>query len=176
MPRIRSSLRAAAAVAVLLLLSACTVTFLPGETEVRTRGRVTFGFELDPVIRSFAPARGEGSTYRVGEAIAFDIRTDRDGYVTLSAIDPDGDVYVFARDLYVRAGTTRITGPSSRTEFALVPPRGLHRVRASFTDAPTRGRVTYRGVAGGDAWTATIRTDIRPAQVRAVEETHFYLR
>lgn len=177
----RKSLLAPALALLALLLAACTVTVVPGEgTRVQTRvsGRVTFGLELDEVIREFQPTRGHGATYYVGDTISFRIRTDRDGFVTLSAIDPDGSVYVFARNLYVEGGYTQVlSGTNPRTEFLLTPPRGPHRVRASFTpDRTDVSRVTYRGRRGDDAWTNSIVVELRPYDVRDIAETSFYLR
>lgn len=169
-----------AAAALVALLSACTVTFVPGETTVRTRveGRVSFGLELSDVIEVFEPTQGHGSTYYVGDTISFRVRTNQDGWLTLSAIDPDGFVYVFARNLFVEGGRTRIiSGTSPRTEFVLTPPRGFHRVRATFTPSRTdEGRVTYRGRSGENAWTNSIVVELRPYPVRDVVETNFTLR
>ena len=177
----RTTVIAALFAALALLVSACTVTVVPGEgTTVRTRvsGQVTFGIDLSDVILEFAPTRGRGATYYVGETISFRVRSDRDGYVTLTAIDPDGSVYVFARNIWIEGGYAQeISGTSPRTEFLLTPPRGYHRVRASFTPSRTdEGRVSYRGRSGVDAWTNSIAVELRPYDVRDVAETSFYLR
>jgi hypothetical protein len=158
-----------------LLLTACTVTVRPGP--VQLSGQVRFGIEVSSIIQMFEPTRGAGATYYVGEDIAFRVLTAQDGYLTLSAIDPDGTVYTFARNLYVRGGQVQIlAGPDSRSVFSLVPPRGFHRVRAAFTPTPTGGSVVYRGVFGEGQWTQTIAADLRPYSVRDVVQTSFYLR
>lgn len=158
-----------------LLLTSCTLTISPGNVTVG--GSVRFGIELSPVIQVFEPTRGAGSSYSVGEAISFRILTDRSGYVTLSAIDPDGRVYVFARNIYVRGGqTTVISGQDSRTIFTLQPPRGLHRVRAAFTPSATgTASITYTNVYGEDNWTRIVVNDVRPYQVRDIVETRFFI-
>lgn len=172
--------RVAAALALVLALGGCTVYLTDGETSVRTsvRGRITFGVPLNDVISYFAPTRGAGANYRVGESIAFDIRTDRSGYVTLTSIDPDGYVHTFSRNIYVRGGSRQtIEGPDARHIFTVDPPRGLLRIRASFTSSRTDpGRVSYRDKRGEDAWTQSISVDVRPYDVRDVVETHIYVR
>jgi hypothetical protein len=156
-----------------VVLTSCRVTITPGTVSFDAR----FGIELSPVIQVFEPTRGSGASYVVGDSIAFRILTDRSGYITLSAIDPDGDVYVFARNIFVRGGeTTTISGLDSRTIFTLQPPRGLHRVRAAFTPSQTNtATFTYRSVRGDDNWTRIIVSEVRPFEVRDIAETRFFL-
>jgi hypothetical protein len=169
-----SRLMVGVVLALVVLLSSCTVVFEP--VPVTVRGRVRFGIEVNDVIQVFEPTRGSGAIYRLNERIAFRIRTDRDGYITLTAIDPTGDVYVLVRNFFVRGNqTTIISGPDARSEFVLVPPRGLHRVRAAFTPTRTSGSVTYRGVSGEGRWTQTIVAEVRGAEVRDIAETRFFL-
>lgn len=163
-----------------LVLGGCTIYLSDGETSVRTsvRGRITFGVPLQEVITRFTPTRGVGANYRVGESIAFDIRTSSDGYVTLTSIDPDGYVHTFARNIFVSGGTTQtIEGPDRRHIFTVDPPRGLLRIRASFTSGRTdTSRVRYRDQRGEEAWTQSISVDVRPYDTRDVVETHIYVR
>ncbi len=71
--------------------------------------------------------------------IRFRIRTNQSGYVTLTAIDPDGLIYPLSRNIYIQAHrTTIIPTPDMGVEFVAAPPVGLHRVRASFTPSPYR--------------------------------------
>ena len=157
-----------------LVLTSCTLYVTPGDVSVS--GRVSFGISVSDVILTFEPTRGTGAAYYVGENIAFRVLTARDGYLTLTAIDPDGTVYTLARNLYVRGGRVQvIEGPNAASVFSLVPPRGFHRVRASFTSDPTSGRVSYQGVYGEEAWSRTIRAELDPYEVRDVAETNFYL-
>lgn len=172
--------RLIAAAALVLVLGGCTVYLSDGETSVRSsiRGRITFGVPLHDVITRFTPTKGAGANYRVGESIAFDIRTTSDGYVTLTSIDPDGYVHTFARNIFVRGGVRQtIEGPDRRHIFTVDPPRGLLRIRASFTSGRTdSSRVSYRDKRGEDAWTQSIAVDVRPYDRRDVVETHIYVR
>lgn len=156
-----------------VLLAGCRVTITPGNVSVNAG----FGIELSPVIQLFEPTRGSGASYFVGDAISFRILTDRSGYITLSAIDPDGTVYVFARNIFVRGGeTTTMSGADSRTIFTLQPPRGLHRVRAAFTPSQTNtATFTYQSVRGEDGWTSIIVNEVRPYEIRDIAETRFFL-
>lgn len=160
---------ALAALAVALLASACTIYVRPG-------GLVTGDITLNPVIQDFRPSRGEGSTYNIGENVEFRIVTSQSGYVTLTALDPDGRIYVFERNVPVGAGTTYLPLAGSRHVYSVAPPRGLQRVRASFTSTPTDGTVRYVGRYGDGEWSSAITIDIRPAPVRDVAETSFYIR
>lgn len=154
-----------------LVLSACTIYVRPG-------GPVAVGVPLDNVIVDFQPTRGAGATYRVGDRIEFRIRTTQSGYVTLSAMDPDGRVYVFARNIYVPAHRTVILPTADmRVSFNAAPPRGLHRIRASFTSARTDpSHVHYIGRHGEGAWTTAIEVDIRGYPVRDVAVTTLTIR
>jgi hypothetical protein len=156
--------RRRAAIALLLVvalfLPACTVTFLPDPTTPRVdvpRPAPTptrFG-----VIERFESVQ---SVYRVGDRVAFRIRTQRPGYVTLTAFDPDGTTYVIARNVPVRGNRTEtIPDPFGRTTFVAYPPTGPHIVRAHFTPEPTPERVSFRGIGSMDAWTNAIFLEIR---------------
>jgi hypothetical protein len=166
----RSSLRIFPLLAVLaLLVSACTIYVRPGTVS-------DVDVDLSDVIVDFRPTRGEGSTYYVGEEIEFYIDTTQSGYVTLSAIDPDGSVYVFSRNIPVGPGRTVLPLPSQRVAFSAAPPRGFHRVRAHFTPQRTDETVTFRGRYGDGEWTSAITLEIRAYPVRDVEETYLYIR
>ncbi len=134
---------------------------------------------LNNVVSVFEPSRGLGATYRQGEAISFNVYAFQDGYLTLTALEPDGDVYVFSRNIFIRGGeNVLLSGPDSRHTFGieLDAPRGIHRVRASFTSNPTDiSVVTYSNVIGDDGWTQSIRADISPYTVRDVVETSFFV-
>jgi Domain of unknown function (DUF4384) len=160
---------------VCLGLTGCRIIVTPGNVSVD--GNVRFGIIVSPIIQVFEPTRGSGASYFVGDSISFRILTDRSGYVTLTAIDPDGSVYVLVQNFYVQGGfTTTISGPNDRSIFTLQPPRGLHRVRAAFTPSPTgTARITYQSVRGDDNWTRIIVTDVSPYQVRDIVETRFFI-
>ena len=156
-------------------LSACTVYVTPDGNVV---GGGFGGLETEEVITEFQPDRGDGATYDIGDDITFRVRTTRDGYLTLSSLNPDGNVDVFGRNIFVRAGrTTLIPGLDSRVAYQVGGPSGLNRVRASFTPRETdTGRVTYSGRNGQDIWTQTIESDISDYDVRDVAQTSFYAR
>lgn len=170
--RPRAYLRAVGLVALLTVaLSACTIYVRPGAS-------VDVGVSLNDVILSFQPTRGDGATYYVGDTIEFAIRTSESGYVSLTAMDPDGSVYVFARNVYVPGNrTVLLPTPEMNVTFSAGPPTGYHRVRASFTSGRTdTTRVTYRGRSGNGAWTSAIELDIRGYPVKDVAETSLVIR
>lgn len=154
-------------------LSACTVYVRPGQP---SSGQISV--PLNDVITDFQPSRGAGAVYYLGENIQFRIRTNQSGYITLSAMDPDGRVYVLARNIYVPAyRTTILPTPEMRVTFSAAPPTGFHRVRASFTSSPTNtGQVRYQGRSGLQAWSIAIDHDIDGYPVRDVAETTLTIR
>lgn len=152
-----------------ILLSACTIT-------VRPSGVGSADFPLNTVIEEFRPTRGSGASYSIGENIEFLIVVNQPGFVTLSAIDPDGSVYVFARNLRVNAGANYLPNVSDRVVYSAGAPRGLHYVRASFTPGRTDASVTYRGRSGNGEWNSAINLEIRSFPVRDVAETTLYIR
>lgn len=90
-----------------------------------------------PVVAEFAPTRGAGSVYALGDSISFRVRTTASGYATLTATGPDGAASVLARDVYVAGGTdTTFPTPGERVTYTLAPPRGLQRVTLSFSSTP----------------------------------------
>jgi Domain of unknown function (DUF4384) len=160
---------------ILITLSSCIPVFVTPDGTV-----VGIGFDnLSDVIVVFEPSRGLGATYRQGDPIAFTVRTLQDGYLTLTALEPDGDVYVFSRNIFIRGGETIfLSGPDSRNIFSLEfnAPRGIHRVRASFTPSQTNtNSVTYSNIIGNDGWTQSISAEISPYSVRDVVETSFFV-
>ncbi len=146
------------------LLSACTIT-LEGLT-------LTYRLDLSPAILRFEPDRGAGATYFVGEEIRFLLTLDRPGWVSLVVIDPDGRTYELDR-LYLERGTHLL--PRGAYRYRLIPPRGLHRVRAVYTEAPPSPRVRIEGVYTD--WDARLRVYLEASGARGygVAETHFYL-
>ncbi len=160
---------AVAAVLVALLVSACTITVRPGSV-----GGIDVAF--NNVIEEFRPTRGDGASYRVGDQIEFRLVVNQPGYITLSAIDPDGRVYVFARNVPVERGVNYLPTRGQRVVYSAGPPRGLHYVRASFTSGRTDSTVTYRGRMGNGEWNSAIQLEVRSFPVRDVVETSLYIR
>lgn len=173
--RRRVAARLLAALALVVMLGGCTVYVVEGEPS--TRGTISLSFNLDQVITQFQPVRGAGATYLVGERVSFAVRTRESGYVTLTALDPDGSVYTLARNIFVRAGQTRvIPGEDSRVEFVANPPTGRHRVRATFTSERTdQNRVRYEGRTGEEGWTSAIRVELQDDEIRDVAETYLFV-
>jgi TolB-like protein len=83
--------------------------------------------------------RTNKENYEIKDKIIFNIETDRDGYLTLLDINPNGDITVifpnkFHRDNFIRAGkTTQVPSPSYGFEFHLQGPAGLERIKAIVT-------------------------------------------
>ena len=110
----------------------------------------------------------------MGQAISFRLHSRESGYVTLSALDPDGAFYTFARNIYVRAGENVIRGPSSNLRFFTTGPYGRHYVRAAFTSSPSR-EVVVSSRRGVDAWNRSIDAQVRDANVRDVAQTFYWV-
>lgn len=144
-----------AVVALVATTAACTITFVPADVVVD----VDRPAPRPAVIQRFESVR---SSYRVGDSVAFRIATATSGYVTLTAIDPDGSVYVIARNVRVEGGgrTQVIPGPDARIVFVAAPPTGWHAVRAHFTPRRTAESVVYGGAVGTEAWFARIRLEL----------------
>lgn len=162
--RLRSILSVAL---IAVLASACTVVVQPGTGGIGN---------LDGVIVDFRPTRGVGATYNVGDEIQFLIQTSSPGFVTLTAIDPDGRVYVISRNIAVSGGTTILPTAEQRVVFNAAPPRGFHRVRASFTSTRTSETVVYSGRRGDGEWSNAISIEINPAPLRDMRETNLTIR
>ncbi|SDF10113.1 protein of unknown function [Thermus arciformis] len=146
------------------LLSACTVT-LEGLT-------LTYRLDLTPAILRFEPDRGTGATYFVGEEVRFFLTLESPGWVSLVVQDPDGHTYELDR-FYLPRGTHVL--PPGAYRYVLTPPRGLHRVRAVYTDTEP-GALRLEGVYTD--WDARLRVYLEASRARRyqVAETHFYVR
>lgn len=146
------------------LLSACTLT-LEGVT-------LTYRLDLTPAILRFEPDRGTGATYFVGEEVRFFLTLESPGWVSLVVQDPDGYTYELDR-FYLTRGTHVL--PPGAYRYVLTPPRGLHRVRAVYTDTEP-GALRLEGVYTD--WDARLRVYLEASRTRRyqVAETHFYVR
>ena len=167
-------IRALAALALVFSLAGCAIVVEPWPNHWTISTSTTVRVSA---IQEFRPNLGHGASYRVGDPISFRIRTSEDGYVTLTAIDPDGSVYVFARNIPVRGGRSEIIdGPSPRQGFWIAPPTGPHVVSAHFTPGRTDGSVVFIGVRGYDRWQARIQLELRSFPRGDVAETRFTVR
>jgi hypothetical protein len=155
--------------ALALGLSACTVTVQPN-LSIQGGG--------SNLITGLRPDRGEGSTYRVGEAVRFNLTTRTPGYVTLLALQSNGYASVLAQNVYVGAGTTTFPRPGDNVVYNLAEPRGLQRVRAIFTRVRPTTSVVLSGIYDGNRWNATTTAYLNPYAPadRDVQETYLYIR
>lgn len=148
------------------LLSACTLVVEPAGLSL------TYRLDFGRAILRFEPDRGPGGVYYLGEEVRFFLTLAEPGWVALFVEDPDGHTYGLDR-FYLTQGTHVL--PPGAYRYTLVPPRGLHRVWAVYTDrAPTTLRLegVYRDFEG------VLRLYLEATQARRYDraETFFYLR
>lgn len=174
--RLVPSTRLVSLLAVALLLTGCTILVEPLDVHVRPP-TVTTPSAQQALIRQFYPTRGPGASYHIGEQVGFRVLTNEDGYITLTAIDPTGEVYVFARNVPVRGGrSVVIDGISPRQRFVITAPEGLHRVSAHFTPARTDERIVFLGIRSYTSWQARIRLELSSFPRGDIAETRFTVR
>jgi len=154
------------------LLSACTLTIRPGDVSVG----VGFDVELSNVITRLEPDRGVGSTYYVGDEVRFIITLRQPGYVSLVAIDPDGRTYEFEHGVYLEAGTHVLPLPQMRHRYIVDYPTGKQRIRAIYTDSRPAA-IHFQGVYTRKRFNERLRLYFHEcyAQTRDVAETYFYI-
>ena len=171
------------ALALTLVLSGCTYLLNPNQYSISSYTTPTGSQAYSTSYGNsyFVPTRGTGSQYLVGESIQFQAQSPQSGYMTLTAIDPDGSTYVFEENVPVRAGQT-ISLPDSSKTYSLTPPRGLHRIQAAFSVQPIRNtQVIYYVDQNGSVFhVQEPNGSVSPSQVAAeaniVLESYFYLR
>ena len=94
-----------------------------------------------PFALDFAFVGGDGR-FELGDPIAFRVTSERDGYLTLVDLAPDGTVSVifpneYATENRVSAGeTTEFPTPAMDLEFRAIEPTGRGVVRAFVTERP----------------------------------------
>lgn len=175
------------ALALTALLSACTVTFLPGEPSDAERPTPpTEAVRPDPTRperpQASAALPGQGSilqfeiapnTIRPSSTMIFRTRFARAGYLTVSALAPNGRVEVLLRNVPVTPGFQLVppvgAPPSERVQASA--PIGTWIVRAQFAEVRTVAR--YQNVQGYDAWTSAVADDLRGAANASVYETSY---
>lgn len=150
-------------------LSACSVSVRPNLTLQGAYGNL---------ITSLRPDRGEGSSYVVGEAVRLSVTTRSAGYLTLVALQSNGNASVLARNVYVNPGTTTFPRPQDGVVYNVAAPRGVQRVRAIFTRVRPTSDFVISGVYDGNRWNAVTTEYVSPyAEAdRDVQETFFYIR
>ena len=173
---------------VAVLLSGCTVTFLPGDPVdvVRPAPPTDVVRPAPPtdVVRPPAPASlpGEGSillfevtpnNIHPSRTLIFRTRFARAGYLTVSAMAPNGRVEVLLHNVPVAPGFQLVppvgAPPSERVQAS--GPFGSWIVRAQFAEVRTPAR--YQNVQGYEAWTVAVADDLRGAANASVFETSY---
>ena len=77
--------------------------------------------------------------YEINEKIVFYVKSDKNGYLTMLDVGPNGDITVifpnkFHRDNLIRAGVTyQVPSPNYGFEFDVRGPAGLERIKAIVT-------------------------------------------
>ena len=77
--------------------------------------------------------------YEIHEKIVFYVKSEKNGYLTMLDIGPNGDITVifpnkFHRDNFIRAGVTyQVPSPNYGFEFDVQGPAGLERIKAIVT-------------------------------------------
>lgn len=77
--------------------------------------------------------------YEIKEKIVFYVKSEKNGYLTLLDVSPNGDITVifpnkFHRDNFIRAGVTyQVPSPDYGFEFNLQGPSGLERIKSIVT-------------------------------------------
>lgn len=116
----------------------------------------SFGVEV------FLDKGGDTPLYRVGERIAISVRTERDAYVYLYSLQPDGSITQilpnrFDEDNFLSAGRTRTYPPNNAGYvFNVEPPTGLSRVVAVASTRPLDTRELARFEVGAAFATSDI--------------------
>lgn len=169
---IRRLLAAAMAVAA---MTACTVTFQPGDDATVDRPRPPGTVPTPPTTSDRprpqpAPELPSDAAFRLfelgptviypGSQLYFRVAVREAGFVTISALGPDGRVVVLVRDASVPAGSRPSIVPaigSSNPPLA-GGPAGSWRVRAQWSPRATNAR--YDGLQGLEAWTAAIAANL----------------
>jgi hypothetical protein len=103
--------------------------------------------------------------------IYFRFQVRRGGYLTVSALAPDGRVAMLARDVQVGTGPRLYPEVGSDLRIQASAPAGVWRVRAEWTPQPTGAR--YTGVRGLDAWTAAIAANLAGVSDASVAEAAY---
>ncbi|SEJ85625.1 protein of unknown function [Deinococcus reticulitermitis] len=150
-------------------LSACTVTVRPN---------TGLAVSSSNLITRFAPTKGVGANYFVGEAVSFNVTTRAPGYLTLLALNPDGSANVLAQNVYVAAGTTVFPRPQDGVTYNVAPQRGLQLVRAIFLRVRPTTDLVLGGSYDNGRWNTVTNAYVAPYAYadRDVQETYLYIR
>lgn len=182
----RRPLAIAFAVAFALLASGCTVTFLPpidaggGAAVDRPRTPTDVDRPRPPEPSPLLPDDAGFRVFEIaplniypGSQMYFRVSVRRSGYLTISAMDPDGRVRVLVRDYPIEAGGSPVRVPPVGTPEPVEgrAPEGTWRLRAAWSPQPIDAR--YDALRGLDAWTDALRADLAPFADASVFEAAY---
>jgi len=188
MPRLGTAL---AALALFVLASACTVTFLPpGDAPPPSAAERPQPPAATEPVRPQPPRPVAGlpsdadffvfevgpSTIYPSDQLYFRVQVLRPGYLTVSAMAPNGRVVVLLSDVAIGVLpiTTILPRADSRTPVLASGPVGAWRVFAQLTPAPAGAR--YGGLQGLDAWTGAIAANLARFDRASVIESAYEVR
>ena len=172
-----------------VLLSGCAVTFVPSDRPDGTRPTPPTDVvrpsptrpDVDrPVVPAALPSQGSilqfevtPNNIRPSRTLIFRTRFARAGYLTVSAMAPNGRIEVLLRNVPVAPGFQLVppvsAPPPERVQASA--PMGTWIVRAQFAEVRTAAR--YQNVQGYDAWTAAVVDDLRGAANASVFEAAY---
>ena len=194
-PTRRSALARALVIGALAAsISACAPVFVPGAPTDGLRPSPTEAVRPDPtrpdptrpdpsrpVTGAALPAQGSILQFEVtpdnirpSSTLVFRTRFAQAGYLTVSAMAPNGRIDVLLRNVPVTPGLLQLVppvgaSPSERVQASA--PFGTWIVRAQFSQVRTEAR--YQNVQGYDAWTVAVANDLRGAANASVFETSY---
>ena len=124
------------------------------------------------VLSAFAPDRGEGGVYKLGEQVKFNIVLNQAGYLTLISYEPKDKVVPFEVNVRLLAGKQVFPRPEDRqgnaqAAYLIVPPTGTNRVIALYTDIPLNG--LPRGINDQAMLETKLRAALESSQVKTFD-------
>lgn len=154
-------------------LSACTM-------QTAARPNQGLNGSVRNLVVAVTPDKGEGASYRQGEAVRLRVGVQEPGYLTLVARQPNGSAQVLVRDVPLERGTYIFPRDGQDDTFAAALknlPQGRQAVRAIFTRQRPATELVVTGVYDQNRWNAVGYQDFRQlsAADRDVQETYFQI-
>ncbi len=134
-------------------------------------------FGVQEIISNFAPDRGEGGSYKVGEFVKISFTLSRAGYISLISMDPDTTTGEVERSIAMKAGnnvlprSNDVNATGAKAAYKVFPPTGKQRIILLFTDTPVGKTVRFEGKLDQDALNAKIDAYFYDAKTRDVAES-----
>lgn len=151
-------------------LTACTL---------QPSARINHGLSASErnLIVGIVPDRGEGATYREGEAVQLKVDVREAGYLTLVARRPDGSAQILVRDAHVERGLTVFPRPADSVTYNVALPEGRQVIRAIFNRERPATDLVISGIYDQNRWNAVGYNDFQPVKMadRDVQETYFQI-